>query len=418
MTSVYYPAGHAVLAEHPKIQLTRFSPCRIYPLNVAGVRVLSAVEAYGNTVDDLCAKLGLISADDINRLVAFLEHAEKVGILTQNPQDAGQIVYKRSSVTPPLERIFVEVTARCNLQCAHCYVSAGSKITEPELHRDEIVDLIWRASALGAYRLDLTGGEIFMRPDIQHILEQARQAFMVVNLFTNGTLISPPQARFLKTLGNIDTLYISLDDIDPEAHDTFRGKPGAFTKTLSGIEALLELGLRVVLNVTLTQANVDHVEDMIAFAQQLKVGYRFSPIVHVGRGEFCDEEADGNKAIEALKKVIGTPKIHGKSDTYGFGCGVGHRMLFIRSNGEICLCPTMTSRESSSFNLGQLGALPLHDLWEQAETLVHFRQTACHNSACQFIDTCRGGCRSRAFIHSGSLTAPDPVACALLGVRV
>jgi len=98
-------------------------------------------------------------------------------------------------------------------------------------------------------------------------------------------------------------------------------------------------------------------------------------------------------------------------------CGVGDRMLFIRSSGEISLCPTLTSRESPVFKLGRVQDDDLKDVWEGSEVLQLFRGAGCHRSGCRHVSECRGGCRSRAFINSGDLSAKDLTACAYFSIK-
>ena len=53
---------------------------------------------------------------------------------------------------------------------------------------------------------------------------------MITNLFTNATLLDEKGIDTIANLGNIRTIYISLDDYIEEEHDAFRGVEGAFKK--------------------------------------------------------------------------------------------------------------------------------------------------------------------------------------------
>jgi 8-amino-3,8-dideoxy-alpha-D-manno-octulosonate transaminase len=377
----------------------------------------------GATLDELKWKLGVRSQKQINNLLSFLQNNVSSGILTCDQRKAGAVRVKAPIVSPPLERIFLEVTSKCNLHCVHCYLSAGAAPDEKlELTKDDIIRIIRRADELGAYRLDFTGGEIFVREDMHEVLGAACEAFMIVNIFTNGTLLDEKRCAFLASLGNISTAYISLDDLDEAAHDAFRGSNGAFQRTIKGIKLLRDNGVRIVLNITITKRNISKIHEIVDFAKNLGIGYRIAPIIYVGRGESLkDNDVSEDEAAAKIKSVFNIKEKSFRASELDksnlFGCGVGHKMLFIKSSGEICLCPTLTSRENPMFELGQIATHDIGDIWENSEMLSFFRGTHCRRMDCEHLSECRGGCRSRAFLKSGDLFAEDTITCAIFGVK-
>ena len=98
----------------------------------------------------------------------------------------------------------IEITGRCNLRCAHCYISrdvadkdaAAQELTHQELCRliDEIVDE-------GCLWLLITGGEPFVRQDTLDVFTYARKKGLLVTLFTNATLLTPRIADMLAEWG-------------------------------------------------------------------------------------------------------------------------------------------------------------------------------------------------------------------------
>src|SRR5574340_1243302 len=86
----------------------------------------------------------------------------------------------------------LELTKRCNLRCAHCYIgslrtcSSGSR---PEMEMEKVLSLIDEICDAGCLSLLITGGEPLLRPDFGRVYTRARENGMMVTVFTNGTLI-------------------------------------------------------------------------------------------------------------------------------------------------------------------------------------------------------------------------------------
>lgn len=57
-------------------------------------------------------------------------------------------------------RVFIELTNKCNLKCKHCYGDFGN-LNNNSLNVDNVIKLIKKASKLGFYECDFTGGRAF-----------------------------------------------------------------------------------------------------------------------------------------------------------------------------------------------------------------------------------------------------------------
>src|SRR3989338_10974204 len=89
------------------------------------------------------------------------------------------------------------LTQRCNLLCAHCYISAvpevsnAAELTTQECRR--VVDEI--AQVNPSAFLILSGGEPLLRPDLFDLAPYARDKGFTVVLGTNGGLLRERQDR-------------------------------------------------------------------------------------------------------------------------------------------------------------------------------------------------------------------------------
>ncbi|HSS52445.1 MAG TPA: radical SAM protein [Thermoanaerobaculia bacterium] len=141
----------------------------------------------------------------------------------------------------------------CNLACTHCFVSCS-----PTNHTHEFLSLaqvqryLGEASRLGVREYYFTGGEPFLNPEMEAILE-ATLAVGPATVLTNGLLLAPARCARLKALADAAEysldLRVSMDGFDAESNDPIRGA-GTFERIMAGLRNLHEAGLNPVITVT------------------------------------------------------------------------------------------------------------------------------------------------------------------------
>jgi molybdenum cofactor biosynthesis enzyme MoaA len=141
----------------------------------------------------------------------------------------------------------------CNLACTHCFISCSpTNHTHEVMRLDEVERYLEEAVRLGVREYYFTGGEPFLNPDMEAILE-ATLRVGPASVLTNGLLLDPARCARLKTLEqgsdySLD-LRVSLDGYDAATNDPIRGE-GTFVRILDGIRNLAEAGLNPVITVT------------------------------------------------------------------------------------------------------------------------------------------------------------------------
>src|SRR5690606_8078184 len=95
------------------------------------------------------------------------------------------------------------LTKRCNLACAHCYIAAGDwHDTAGELRTDEVTRIAGEILALNpAPVFILSGGEPLLRTDLETIAEFAAARGATVVVGTNGTRLDDDRIRSLMSAG-------------------------------------------------------------------------------------------------------------------------------------------------------------------------------------------------------------------------
>jgi len=84
----------------------------------------------------------------------------------------------------------------------------------------------------------LTGGEPLMRKDLEKCGEEIYKRGYPWGMVTNGYGLTPERLNALLNAG-LRSVTISLDGLNPETHDWFRGKSGSWDKAIDAIERVV-----------------------------------------------------------------------------------------------------------------------------------------------------------------------------------
>ncbi len=141
----------------------------------------------------------------------------------------------------------------CNLACGHCFISCSpTNHTHEHMSLDQVAGYLREALRVGVKEYYFTGGEPFLNPDMEAILEATLQQGPATVL-TNGLLLDAPRCARLAGLAATSNysldMRISLDGYDAAANDAIRG-PGTFERALGGLQRLLRAGLNPVVTIT------------------------------------------------------------------------------------------------------------------------------------------------------------------------
>ena len=192
------------------------------------------------------------------------------------------------------------LTQRCNLECAHCYLSASASAdTRGELTTEECRRVIDEITTVNPnVFLILTGGEPFLRKDLFEIAAYAAEKRFTVVLGTNGVLLREKEAKAMRRHGVLGA-SISLDSTDAKRHDVFRHLPGAWDGAVRATKVLADEGLDFSLHMSVTDWNVDEIPAMIDLAKALGAKVlNFFFLVRTGRGrDLTDIDAEAYERI-------------------------------------------------------------------------------------------------------------------------
>lgn len=150
-----------------------------------------------------------------------------------------------------------ELTSRCNLSCKMCYVCNKSNVNEvikKEKTAKEWIELARQVRDAGVLYLLLTGGEVFIRDDFKEIYEAVSEMGFNVQLYTNGTLITPEIAHWLGKRPP-SKVSITLYGASRDTYKIITGSASAFEKAINGIDLLLKEKIMVTVRTTTIKEN-------------------------------------------------------------------------------------------------------------------------------------------------------------------
>jgi MoaA/NifB/PqqE/SkfB family radical SAM enzyme len=138
----------------------------------------------------------------------------------------------------------LEITARCNNACRHCYINlpAGDReARRKELSLDEINDIAGQAAELGALWCLVTGGEPLLRKDFAEIYLALKRKGLLISVFTNACLVTKNTWRLFKKYPPRD-LEVTLYGITAETYERVTGKPGSYAALRRGLDCCWKAG--------------------------------------------------------------------------------------------------------------------------------------------------------------------------------
>jgi MoaA/NifB/PqqE/SkfB family radical SAM enzyme len=272
---------------------------------------------------------------------------------------------------------------------------------------DQIKGIIDEFNKLGVNSVSFTGGEPTLRKDLSELVDYAGTNYSFYTGFaTNGYLL--PKLFKEHRFEGLDYILVSLDFPNAKKHDNYRGI-NCFNNAVKGIKIAEKRGIKVIISTVVMKDNIDLMEDMVSFANNLNCTIEILPVENIVRYidgvphkiEKIDDfipniRAWGDKVLELRKKYNNMV-----TDLYtvliieegGFGgvpkhqdylrCHVAGAYVFVRQDGKIdfpCKLHPVKSFDALK--------IPLSKIFRSKEA----REIMQMHDNYDFCDGCRLGC--------------------------
>jgi MoaA/NifB/PqqE/SkfB family radical SAM enzyme len=326
-----------------------------------------------------------IPQEEEQDLQKFLGQSPEIGVLARWARTTmsvlDQVLRKTQKARIPFW-MHLDLTYRCHQRCLHCYIPEAWRQGEgpgPELSTGQVKVILDQLAAAGTFFLTLSGGEIFLRPDLLELVQYARRLGFAISLMTSGTYgLQERELDFLKDLG-LNGLLMTLFSLDQEVHDRITGMAGSWSILQQTIETGKALGLPLVLNCTALGINYSGIPKLKDYALAegipVRLDVNLSPrwngrphpaglALTPEQQQYLIEEVGVNH--EDNKEWAAHPE-PGKPSYPG--CGAGENLCYITPQGEIWPCmevpwPVGRCQEREEFSC----------LWEHSTILQEVRR--------------------------------------------
>ena len=271
------------------------------------------------------------------------------------------------------QALSLEITHNCIAQCLMCNIWKIPREV-PNLPVEDWIQLLSSDLFADLRELDITGGEPFLRKDLPDLfggicelkLKSLRQLKSIA-LTTNGLLtdrvLEYTEDILPKLMGkDLELVMVCALDGIGETHDKIRNVKQAWSKVHETLEGLMILrekfsNLHLGLKTTVLPANIDELDRIVDFARQKELFTIISPcIITSGRylnanlaDNLCFSDEDKVAMRRFYERYESGWRYHTaslirylKEGTMKKPCSCGFNYFFVRSNGDVLMCPLMS----------------------------------------------------------------------------
>ncbi|MGA3236149.1 MAG: TIGR04053 family radical SAM/SPASM domain-containing protein [Bryobacteraceae bacterium] len=334
--------------------------------------------------------------------------------------------------------VYWEMTQSCALACRHCRAEAISTPHPMELNFEESVAFLRQIPQFGAPlpQLILTGGDPLARADLFELIDEARNLGIAISITPAATPALTREVLVRLKEHGVEGLGLSLDGSTAHRHDSIRGVPGTFERTMEALRWGHELEMPMQVN---TLAAAETVDDAPAIYEMLKpfgiARWSLFFLISVGRGKVLQplSPEDGEKlmnwihetsqsasftvstteapsfrrvALERMREAGMTgEQIRKSGATRSYGIRDGHGIMFVSNTGDICPAGFLP------LPVGNVRQDHIVDMYRNSPLFRQLHDPSQFEDRCGVCDyrTLCGGSRARAYAATGNPLASDPI---------
>ncbi len=305
----------------------------------------------------------------------------------------------------------------CPYRCTHCYSTIvrnkGRDLTKKDVDRvvGQLASINIKTVNLGGNEPIFTNGPNPKDTLLPYIIRSLYDAKIVVGLTTAGITLTHLERFYPETIALLNDMDVSLDSPFAEEHNANRGAP-LYNMAIKALGICNEYGI----NHTIVMCGMDwnlsnrHIDALVDLAREHKAFVRINFIKPTESDHVCKvpDAATYYRAADRLLSQcqaveMGEPLVSSAASLAHRGCPCGTKSFRIHSitpDGRVPVSPCVYAHD---YKTGDLLTDELADI-VQSEQFKAFRKRREHPESivgcdgCKYIESCRGGCTSRAYL--------------------
>lgn len=270
------------------------------------------------------------------------------------------------------------VTYRCNAKCYMCNTWQYPSKKEEEYGPDLVCRL-----PDGLSFINITGGEPFLRQDLEMIVEEALKKTKRLVISSNG-YFTDKTVKLFERFGNRIGIRVSIEGL-PEANDEIRGIKNGFDHGLRTLTTLHGMGIKDIgFGMTVSDRNADDMIELYNLANAMSMEFATATThnsfyFHTQENKYQDIEKVAKTFEKIAAKMLKTNKPKNWFRAYfnmglarkarglkrALPCEVGTDMFFVDPGGNVMPC----NGSSSPMVMGNLHEHDFATVWNSQKAV-------------------------------------------------
>ena len=339
-----------------------------------------------------------------------------------------------SKVENKIKNVGWSLGNHCNAHCKHCY-SWDQRQDELDLTKEDIETVISKLEELEVETLNLGGNEpIFTSGNIKdtllpYIIEKTTKAGIKIGITTNGISAVYLHQNFHDIFHLVNDWDVSLDSPFKMEHNANRGTD-IYDLAIEALDVCTEEKVPKAIITCLMNWNSDisRLSGFLQLGKKHEAEFRINTLrpTDPWHHPLLPTVEQFYKTFSYLinetdQVVMGEPILAALCGVESDGCPCGTYSMRITSksvNKKISITPCVYLHSHKVGDILQDNVSELLNS-HQFEEIRHRREEIpefCHESDCDYLERCRGGCAARALLITGDINNPDPY-CSQLAER-
>ena len=260
-------------------------------------------------------------------------------------------------------------TMRCNLRCEMCSVDGMMMDDIPELELGDYEQIARQGATLGAVAVSFLGGEPLMYEHLEPLVGIFKKHHFYTYMVSNGLLATRKRLKALKRAG-LDYISFSVDSMDGQRHNSIRGMPGLFDKTLRACATAREEGLTTGLSTVFFPGKLEQALEVVEHCARNGLGMSAGQVAPIG--SWHDGETLSSQEHDRIRRIVGQyPRLTmdwSMSYFLKMRCPAGKEKLAITTGGEVLGCSV------NPVSFGNIRNEPLKDIIGRMQRFSYFRR--------------------------------------------